>query len=115
MTPRFLDLADVLEIHESRIALYGGSAGVRDLRLLQSALAQPSAGFAGEFFHKDLFEMAAAYLYHIARYHAFVDGNKRTALACCLVFLSFNDTDIEVDRKRCSNHTVDLGDRARKD
>lgn len=71
--PRFLDLADVLEIHETRIKLYGGSLGLRDLGLLQSALAQPEAGFGGELFHKDLFEMAAAYLFHISRNHAFVD------------------------------------------
>ena len=97
MTPRFLDLADVLEIHASRIELYGGSDGVRDLGMLQSALAQPASGFGGEYFHKDVFEMAAAYLFHIACNHPFVDGNKRTALACCLVFLSFNGIDIEAD------------------
>lgn len=95
--PRFLDLLETLEIHQSRIEVYGGSGGVRDLGLLQSALAQPSAGFDGEFLHKDLFEMAAAYLFHIVRNHPFVDGNKRTALACCLVFLSFNDIDIDAD------------------
>ncbi|MBX3074688.1 type II toxin-antitoxin system death-on-curing family toxin [Candidatus Obscuribacterales bacterium] len=95
--PRFLDLADVLEIHESRINLYGGSHGLRDLGLLQSALAQPEAGFGGELIHKDLFEMAAAYLFHISRNHAFVDGNNRTALACCLLFLSINDVEIEAD------------------
>lgn len=97
MIPRFLELADVLEIHESRIRLYGGSEGVRDLGLLQSALAQPSAGFSSEYLHKDLFEMAAAYLYHLVRNHPFADGNKRTALACCLVFLSFNGIDVDAD------------------
>ncbi len=97
MMPRFLDLLETLEIHQSRIELYGGSDGVRDLGLLQSALAQPSAGFEGEFLHRYLFEMAAAYLFHIVRNHPFVDGNKRTALACCLVFLSFNDIDIDAD------------------
>lgn len=72
-----------------------GSQGLRDLGLLQSALAQPEAGFGGELFHKDLFEMAAAYLFHISRNHAFVDGNKRMALAGCLLFLSINDVEIE--------------------
>lgn len=95
MTPRFLDLAEVLEIHQSRIDLYGGSPGVRDLGLLQSALAQPSTGFGGEFLHVDLYEMAAAYLFHVARNHPFIDGNKRTALACCLVFLAYNSVEIE--------------------
>lgn len=104
--PRFLDLADVLEIHETRIELYGGSHGLRDLGLLQSALAQPEAGFGGELFHKDLFEMAAAYLFHISRNHAFVDGNKRTALACCLLFLSINDVEIEADPTELEELTV---------
>lgn len=97
MKPRFLGLEDVLEIHETRIRLYGGSEGVRDMGLLRSALAQPTAGLGDEFFHKDLFEMAAAYLYHIARNHPFVDGNKRTGLACCLVFLSLNGIELDAD------------------
>lgn len=104
--PRFLDLAEVLEVHETRIELYGGSHGLRDLGLLQSALAQPEAGFGGELFHKDLFEMAAAYLFHISRNHAFVDGNKRTALACCLLFLSINDVEIEADPLELEELTV---------
>ena len=110
MTPIFLDLTDVLEIHESRIQLYGGSRGLRDLGLLQSALAQPSAGFGGELFHKDLFEMAAAYFFHIARNHAFIDGNKRTALACCLVFLSFNEIDIEAESAELEELTVAIAE-----
>ena len=63
MTLRFLELIEVLEIHQSRIDLYGGAHGLRDVGLLQSALAQPQAGFGGEPFHKDLYEMAAAYLF----------------------------------------------------
>ncbi len=94
---RFLDLSEVLEIHESRIELYGGTKGVRDLSLLQSAVAQPQAGFGGEYVHSDVYEMAAAYLFHIARNHPFLDGNKRTALAACLVFLDFNDIEIDTD------------------
>jgi death on curing protein len=97
MSPRFLDLAEVLEIHQSRICLYGGKEGIRDLSLLQSALAQPSAGFEGNYFHLDLYAMAAAYLFHISRNHPFIDGNKRTALACCLVFLAYNDIEIETE------------------
>lgn len=106
MMPRFLDLADVLEVHATRIELYGGSLGLRDLGLLQSALAQPESGFGGELFHKDLFEMAAAYLFHISRNHAFIDGNKRTALACCLLFLSLNDVEIEADSEELEELAV---------
>lgn len=110
MNPRFLEVSEVLEIHESRIKLYGGSHGVRDLGLLQSALAQPSAGFGGAYMHKDVFEMAAAYLFHIARNHPFVDGNKRTALACCLMFLELNGVEIEVDEHELEELTVTVAE-----
>ncbi|MBS2004984.1 MAG: type II toxin-antitoxin system death-on-curing family toxin [Cyanobacteria bacterium SZAS LIN-5] len=98
MTFRFLEILEVLEIHQSRIELYGGSPGVRDLGLLQSALSQPQAGFGGEYLHKDVYEIAAAYLYHLARNHPFIDGNKRTALAAALVFLSFNGYEVFADQ-----------------
>lgn len=106
--PRFLDLADVLEIHQSRIDLYGGTAGIRDIGILQSALAQPQTGSGGEFFHKDLFEMAAAYWFHIARNHPFLDGNKRTALAVCLVFLDLNGYEMEADPDDLERITVEI-------
>jgi death on curing protein len=88
--PEFLTEQDILLIHTEQIAEFGGAQGVRDPGLLASALAQPSATFGGTFLHRDLHEMAAAYLYHIAMDHAFVDGNKRTALIACLTFLDLN-------------------------
>ena len=88
--PLFLTLAEVVQIHENQIELYGGTHGVRDLGLLQSALAQPEASFGGEWLHRDLFEMAAAYAFHISENQPFVDGNKRTGLAAALVFLELN-------------------------
>jgi death-on-curing protein len=92
--PLFLTLAEVLDIHRNQIDLYGGSPGVGDLRLLQSAIAQPEASFAGEWLHSDLFDMAAAYAFHISQNHPFLDGNKRTALATALVFLELNDISL---------------------
>jgi death-on-curing protein len=86
----FLSLDDVLVLHEDRIHVYGGSTGLRDLGLLESALAMPQATFDGNYLHETPFAMAAAYLFHVARNHPFVDGNKRTALACALVFLRLN-------------------------
>jgi death on curing protein len=94
MSPTFLTLDEVLEIHQDQIARYGGSAGIRDLGLLQSALAQPQATFAGQFLHADLFEMAAAYLFHVTQNHPFIDGNKRVGAVAAIVFLLFNDQDI---------------------
>jgi death-on-curing protein len=95
MEPRLLTLEEVLAIHEDRIQKYGGSSGLRDLGLLQSALGSVGATFGGEFFNETLFEMAAAYLYSICRNHPFLDGNKRTALACALVFLRTNKKQLD--------------------
>jgi len=91
MSPVFLELAEVLAIHRDQIGRYGGREGIRDLELLQSALAVPAASFSGKFLHADLPEMASAYLFHIVRDHPFIDGNKRTGTAAALVFLLLND------------------------
>lgn len=93
----FLELDEVVEIHRDQIARYGGTAGIRDMGLLQSALAMPQAGSGGQYFHADLFEMAAAYLYHIASNRPFVDGNKRVAMVATLTFLELNDLSVGVD------------------
>src|SRR6185369_192349 len=95
MRPEFLTLDEVLEIHRDQIVRYGGSMGVRDMGLLQSALAQPQATFERQFLHHDIFEMAAAYLFHIVQNHPFIDGNKRVGVAAALVFLLLNDCDIK--------------------
>ena len=76
------------------MARYGGHGGVRDTGLLESAMAQPEASFAGEWLHRDLYDMAAAYAYHLCQNHPFFDGNKRTALACALTFLELNDVSV---------------------
>src|SRR5262249_49078872 len=70
--------------------------GVRDLGLLQSALAQPPVSFGGQFLHADVFEMAAAYLFHIVRNHPFIDGNKRAGAVAALVFLRLNDCEVRL-------------------
>lgn len=93
-SPEFLDIEDVLELHELQLARYGGADGVRDRGLLESALAQPQATFNGEFIHSDLFAMAGAYLFHIVQNHPFVDGNKRTGVLAMLVFLDLNGISI---------------------
>ena len=65
--PRFLSVEDVIDIHTDQIERYGGSLGVRDVELLRSAIGMPEAGFGDQYLHADLFEMAAAYLYHIVQ------------------------------------------------
>jgi len=93
--PTFLELGEILEIHRDQIESYGGSPGTRDIGLLLSAAAMPKAGIADRYLHEDIFEMAAAYLYHIVRDHPFVDGNKRTGAVAALVFLAMNDVRID--------------------
>jgi death-on-curing protein len=88
--PEFLDLQDVLLIHARQLAEHGGQEGIRDQGLLESAIAMAQASFGGEYLHEDVFAMAAAYAFHIAQNQSFVDGNKRTALACAIVFLAIN-------------------------
>ena len=85
-----LTLDIVLEIHDEVIAKFGGSAGVRDTALLESAVAAPQAGRGGTSVFADFAEVAAAYLFYLCRNHPFIDGNKRTALGACIVFLRLN-------------------------
>ncbi len=108
MSPEFLELSDVIAIHEMQIARFGGASGVRDHALLDSALAQPRATFDGESVHTDLVAMAAAYLYHLVSNHPFVDGNKRVGLACALVFLDLNDAPVRHGTQALYELTMDV-------
>ena len=94
----FIDNAEILAIHASQIELFGGEHGIRDVALLESAVAMPQSGFGMEYLHKDIYEMAAAYLFHIVQNHPFVDGNKRTGAATALVFLATNGILIHSDQ-----------------
>ena len=80
----------VKAIHDEVLKAHGGSAGLREEALLESAIAAPQATMMGQPLFTDPVEIAAAYLFYLCRNHPFVDGNKRTALATCLVFLSEN-------------------------
>ena len=80
----------VKAIHREVLQAHGGSAGIRDEGLLDSAVAAPQATMMGQPMFKEPLEVAAAYLFYLCRNHPFIDGNKRTALATCLVFLSEN-------------------------
>lgn len=96
---KFLKLEMILSFHEDQINQYGGNPGIRDQGLLESALAQPEASFGGEYVHKNIFEMAAAYGFHICKNHPFLDGNKRTALIAMYTFLYVNGWQLKADKK----------------
>ena len=87
---KHLTVEAVKAIHGEVLAAHGGAAGIRDETLLESAVAAPQASMMGQPLISDPIEIAAAYLFYICKNHAFVDGNKRTALAACLVFLEVN-------------------------
>ncbi len=87
----------VQEIHAEAIVRFGGSDGLRDMTLLESAVAAPQASFGGQSPYADLVEVAGAYLFYLCRNHPFVDGNKRAALGACLVFLRLNGREPKPD------------------
>lgn len=95
----FITFQEALEIHDILIDAYGGKAGLRDRNLLLSALEMPKASFDGKDLHSTLFDKAAAYLYHIARNHPFIDGNKRTAAALALTFLELNKKSLKINMR----------------
>ncbi|MFQ5591969.1 MAG: type II toxin-antitoxin system death-on-curing family toxin [Phycisphaerae bacterium] len=84
----------VLAIHRRQLAEHGGTEGIRDRGLLESALASPKNRFAYAAGETDLAALAAAYAFAIAQNHPFVDGNKRTALVVCRTFLRLNGLDL---------------------
>src|ERR1041385_3365218 len=95
---QFLTLTDILFLHKKQIDRFGGSHGVKDMRLLESAIATPQASFGGEYLHPSLPEMASAYFYHLIMNHPFIDGNKRIGALSADVFLGFNGLDLSVDQ-----------------
>ncbi len=99
LTPNFVSKTLGLKIHHRQIEKFGGTSGVRDEGLLESALAQPQATFSGKYLHATIYEQAAAYLYHIAKNHPFIDGNKRTAFAVMDTFLRLNGYILNSDNE----------------
>ena len=92
---QFLTFSDIMEIHGYQIENFGGASGLRDIELLKSAIGMPESTFGGAFLHPTIYEMAAAYLYHLVENHPFVDGNKRVGAMAALVFLDINNIDFD--------------------
>ena len=98
----------VREIHQAAIRDFGGSDGIRENALLESAVAAPQATFGGKSIYESLAEIAGAYLYYICRNHPFLDGNKRTALSACLVFLRLNGVETKPDGPEWEQLVLDV-------
>ncbi|WOO43211.1 type II toxin-antitoxin system death-on-curing family toxin [Rubellicoccus peritrichatus] len=104
----YLTVAIVREIHGEAIKEFGGSDGLRDMALLESAVAAPQATMFGELMFNDIIEVAAAYLFYLCRNHPFIDGNKRAALGACLVFLRLNGIEPTADGPDWEKLTLDV-------
>ena len=105
---KFLDKETILAFHRDQVKTYGGKQGIRDEGLLESAHAQPQASFGGEYVYSNIFEMAAAYGFHICKNHPFFDGNKRTALVAIYTFLYVNGYRLQADKKGLYAVIIDL-------
>lgn len=92
---QYLTLETVVGIHNEMIELYGGSFGIRDLGLIQSAITRPQASFGGQDLYSTIFEKAAALFHSLMFNHAFVDGNKRTTVTSTARFLYINGYALE--------------------
>jgi len=105
---KFLTLSEIMLILEDQIRNYGGIYGVRDIKLLGSAIYMPEASFSGNYLHESIPAMAAAYAYHLCQNHPFLDGNKRVALASSLVFLDINGYEFNCKDEMLYNKIMDL-------
>ncbi len=114
---KYLDTARVLALHQLLIEQSGGSAGVRDLGGLESAVAQPQMTFGGVDLYPTLVEKAAALAYSLALNHPFVDGNKRIAHAAMAVFLDVNGFRVQapVDEQEAVFLALAAGDLSREE
>lgn len=92
----YVSIGDVLAIEATLIELYGGTEGVRDISLVESALARPQASFGGYEAYPTLFEKAAVLLQGLIKNHGFVDGNKRTGVAAMSIFVTLNGRKLSV-------------------
>jgi death on curing protein len=107
--PEFLSPAIVEQLHADSLALFGGSAGVRDRGLIDSALA--AARNTCLYGGGDVFDIAASYAFHIAEAQAYLDGNKRTAVAAALTFLKGNDVKLRIDELAIYNAMIAIAEK----
>jgi death-on-curing protein len=110
MSVNFIPFEVVSVIHSDLIKRYGGSAEIRDYKLLDSALAQPKMTVGGKFIRKTLFDKAAAYGFHVCRNHPFIDGNKRVAFVVMDLFLQKNGWEINSSEEEAYTMMIQLAD-----
>jgi len=104
--PKWLGVESVLVMHEEQITEHGGGVGVRDLGLLDSALARPRNAWS--YGQSDLVALGALYAAGIMRNHPFIDGNKRTGFLAAYAFLYVNGLEIVADEAEVVVHCLSL-------
>mgnify|MGYP005851519999 CR=1 FL=1 len=109
----YLRIEQVMAAHDRVLEAHGGLAGVRDLGRLEAAVAMPRGTFSGQFLHPSPQAMAAAYRFHITQAHAFIDGNKPTAVTCAFSFLLGNGLNIQASEDELFDLTVAIADHRR--
>jgi len=107
---RYLSLGEIVDLHQALLAQTGGATGIRDLGMLESALAQPRASFGGADLHPTLIQKAAALAFSLTLNHPFVDGNKRVAHAAMELFLLLNGLDLNATIDEQERLMLDLAD-----
>ncbi len=105
---RYIELDEVLQIHERAIRQYGGSPELRDMGGLESSLATPKQTMFGDDLYPDLASKAAILFFLLVKNHPFVDGNKRTGLLCLLRFLQLNGNMLDATNDALYQFTLDV-------
>jgi len=103
---KYLIFDGVIAIHDSMIELYGGSFGILDIGLIQSAISRPRASFGGADLYPSIFDKAAALFHSLIFNHAFIDGNKRTTVTATARFLTINGCSLEATQKELAEFPV---------
>lgn len=103
---KYLSAKDVLLLHNMAVDESGGSHGLRDLGLLESAVARPQSSFGGEDLYPDIFLKAAALIHSLLRNHPFIDGNKRTSMFSAMTFLELNGYSFDARQKEVVNFAL---------
>jgi len=105
---KFLTIEEIKKLHKALIEKFGGLYGIRDEKLLDSAINMPKATFSDVYLHEDIYLMAAAYVYHIVKNHPFIDGNKRTGITTAITFLFMNDMGLNISNTELYELTIKI-------
>lgn len=104
----YLSLEEILLLQKMELNRFGGSHGIRDKRLLISAIGQAELVLFDEPVYKHAYEIAAVYVYHIIKNHPFIDGNKRVGILVAITFLRINGLNVQTNNKELYNLAIDI-------